>query len=138
MTMLKRKVGWIIILIVLVVSVTLIDKSKDGIFIVSKNDIPQSIEIIRHYLEGETVLYKQPAIVTDSKKITSDANSGESKISLTIGKQTEDIVPYVDSNIDKFSMKIKVLSYDELTGEISIKLSYRAGLEKISKTIIFK
>ena len=138
MTILKRKVGWIIILIALIVSLTLINKSEDGIFIVSKQDIPQSIEVIRHYSEGETVLYKQPTIITDSKKIASDTNSGESKISITIGQQTEDIVPYVDSNVDSFNIKIKVVSYDELTGEISIHLSYRDGLEKISKTISFK
>lgn len=138
MTMLKRKVGCIIILIALIVSVTLIDKSEDGIFIVSKQDIPQSIEVIRHYLEGETVLYKHPTIIMDSEKIASDTNSGESKISLTIGQQTEDIISYVDSNVDSFNIKIKVIAYDELTGEISIKLSYRDGLEKISKTITFK
>ncbi|APZ49075.1 hypothetical protein BW721_04900 [Jeotgalibaca sp. PTS2502] len=136
--MLKRKVGCIIILVALIVSVTLIDKSEDGIFIVSKQDIPQSIEVIRHYSEGETVLYKHPTIIMDSEKIASDTNSGESKISLTIGQQTEDIISYVDSNVNRFNIKIKVVSYDELTGEISIRLSYRDGLEKISKPMTFK
>ena len=52
--------------------------------------------------------------------------------------ETEDIVPYIGSNVDSFNIKIKVIAYDELTGEISIKLSYQNGLEKISKTITFK
>ena len=124
------------LLIISIASFLYFVQRSEGIEIKTSQEIPESITITRHYSDSEVVLYENSLVTNDKQELVA-SNGGESRISLTFGNQTKDIIGYLDTSVGDYYLRITVVSFDEDSGEAVLKVYFHDGLSRTVEQVVF-
>ena len=124
------------LLIISIASFLYFVQRTEGIEIKTSQEIPESIILTRHYSDSEVVLYENSLVTNDKQEIVA-SNGGESRISLTFGNQTKDIIGSLDTSVGDYYLRITVVSFDEDSGEAVLKVYFHDGLSRTVEQVIF-